>query len=72
MYRFREKFKDMVKEGKQEKIKLKDFAEISGISYIYLLQIVNRTQDCSYPYAFTITKYLNPHARVEQYFEKIK
>lgn len=72
MYRFREKFKDMVKAGTERKIKMKDLSEITGISYIFLLQIVNRKQDCSYPYAFTITKCLNSSARVDQYFEKIK
>ena len=72
MYRFRERFKDMVKMGKERKVRMDDLSELTGISYIFLIQILNRKQDCSYPYAFTITKCLNPHARVEQYFEKIK
>ena len=72
MYRFRERFKDMVKMGKERKLRMDDLSELTGISYIFLIQILNRKQDCSYPYYFTITKWLNPHTRVDQYFEKIK
>ena len=39
MYRFRERFKDMVKMGKERKLRMDDLSELTGISYIFLIQI---------------------------------
>ena len=56
----------------QVKFKQKDLCETIGITQPTMSNIINGKVACRKVVAYSITKYLNEDAEIEDYFERVK
>jgi hypothetical protein len=66
MYRFREDVSNKLRDGQVKA------GEIIGLSQPTLSNILRRKVLCRKVVAFCITKYIDPEAEIEDYFERVR